>query len=132
MKSKRLHILVNWSLVCGYCLMIVILSSASTPDLMPSIDYSDKVLHFVAFAVLSILFFRALRSTGFNTNVSILIFFTLLFSTLFGIFIELNQSFIPYRQAEAMDVGADVIGSIAGIIVYRIFFRERAESDSVV
>ncbi len=66
----------------------------------------DKVKHFMAFFTLSLLLNRA--SSTYNArirNVTALL--------LFGIFIEIVQSFLPYRDASVYDVIADLGGILS-------------------
>ena len=118
-------ILLNWVPLLFYCLLIFFLSSDPSPGFLPKFTYADKVIHFAAFIVLGVLFFRAFWSLGMNINLFSIMALSLVSSTIFGICIELNQFFIPYRQAETMDIVADIAGSTMGIMVARIFFRKR-------
>lgn len=71
-------------------------------------SYEDKVNHFMAFFTLSLLLNRASsRPMARIRNVIALL--------LFGIFIEYVQSFLPYRDASALDVVAD----LGGILVFQ-------------
>jgi len=68
--------------------------------------YEDKMKHFMAFFTLSLLLNRA--SSKFDArlrNVTALL--------LFGIFIEIVQSFLPYRDASVYDVIADLGGILS-------------------
>ena len=68
--------------------------------------YEDKIKHFIAFFTLSLLLNRA--SSTYNARIRNVT--TLL---LFGIFIEVVQSFIPYRDASVYDVTADLAGILS-------------------
>lgn len=94
--------------------------------MLPKVAHADKMVHFVAFVILGILFFRAYRSLGLK-NLR-LVLFTFISSTLFGILIEIRQYYLPYRRAEAMDIVADVVGCLAGIYVCLIFMRAKIVS----
>lgn len=66
-------------------------------------QYADKINHFMAFFTLSLLLNRS--SSKYDArirNVTALL--------LFGIFIEIVQSFLPYREASINDVLADLGG----------------------
>jgi len=79
-------------------------------DIAPTIgSLSDKSTHFIAFAVLTLLFRLAYSITWFQT-------FSLLF--IYAIFIEFSQFFTPNRSAELLDVVADVIGIWIGLLFY--------------
>ncbi len=110
-------ILLRWLLVFFYGLVIFFLSSSTSPRALPRIIHADKLVHFAAFVVLGILFFRACRSSGYPLTPGGAIVLTLVSSTTFGILIEIHQYYLPYRKAEAMDVAADVAGCIFGIFL---------------
>jgi VanZ family protein len=68
---------------------------------------SDKGIHFIAFAVLTLLFSFAYRTVW--TRTSLLLVF-------YAVFIEVSQLFTPNRSAELLDVVADVIGITIGLL----------------
>jgi hypothetical protein len=90
----------------------------------------DKGVHFVEFAVLAILFSRALwqvaaerrrrgddtRSYGNALLRSALIAIAL--TATWGYLDELHQAFVPGRTADRWDLLADLLGAIAGASVY--------------
>ena len=125
-KQTYRRILINWIPLVIYCIFIFIMSSISTPKMMPDVTYSDKILHFGAFVVLAVLFWRAFASLHLGIKNRILIALTLISSIAFGVLIEVNQSFLSYRQAEMADIGADVIGTFAGIIISLWYFNRKA------
>ncbi|RUM63112.1 MAG: antibiotic resistance protein VanZ [Sulfurospirillum sp.] len=68
--------------------------------------YEDKMKHFMAFFTLSLLLNRSSsRYDARIRNVTALL--------LFGIFIEIVQSFLPYRDASVYDVIADLGGILS-------------------
>ncbi|ADR33220.1 VanZ family protein [Sulfuricurvum kujiense DSM 16994] len=85
---------------------------ALTPRHIEIIEsFWDKQNHFVAFLVLYLLLGMAYRdfSTAQKTVIMTFIAFQ----------IEIVQYFIPGRYFSLLDIAADAIGVIAGIIVYR-------------
>lgn len=54
------------------------------------------------------------------------IFFIILFSI--STFLEILQSFIPFRTLSLMDLSSNSIGIIAGLLVYNIFSRLQKNS----
>lgn len=46
-------------------------------------------------------------------------------SSLYGISDEIHQYYVPYRNADVMDVMADILGSIFGVYIYNFFWLER-------
>ena len=100
-----------------FCLALIIsyISAIVPQDIAPTIgSLSDKSIHFIAFAVLTLLLRFAYSITWFQT-------FLLLF--VYAVFIEFSQFFTPNRSAEVLDVVADVIGIWIGLLVYPFIKR---------
>ncbi len=116
------RLLVYWGPVGGYCLAIFLQSSFSTPEEMPTFYLSDKLLHMAAYAVMAILFYRALGPhPSKNTPVKRAVF-SIAFTVLYGISDEVHQSFVPGRSPEWLDVAADAAGAIVGAVIARKIF----------
>lgn len=102
---------------------IVLLAATSIPtDNFPSITFLDKMVHFVAYFGLGVLFNLTLL---FQNKYPLLkrnsYFFTVLIGTIYAILDELHQLFIPGRFGDVMDVLADFTGLVAAVIfVYLI------------
>jgi len=73
----------------------------------------DKANHFIAFFTLYILLTLAYKKLSLKVKVGLLI--------LFGIQIEFVQSFIPGRYFSLLDVVADSIGILIGIVGYKLY-----------
>ena len=52
---------------------------------------------------------------------------SILCSSLYGISDELHQHFVPFRNADLMDALADIIGSVWGVYVYKLFIIKSAK-----
>jgi VanZ family protein len=83
------------------------------------LPYLDKVLHFVAYALLSALFLRAFKTSRIKNNVKLMFILSVLLSSFYGISDEIHQHFVPYRSADLMDVLADMLGGIMGVYIYK-------------
>ena len=94
------------ALVSSY--ILAILPQDKVPELTP---FGDKSNHFLAFAVLTILLLHAYH---------IRYRFTFAWMLLYGIFIEISQLFTVNRSGEFLDVLADTIGIVIGILLYKI------------
>ena len=117
---SRLHkFLIYWFPIILYCLLIFIQSSYPSIKNAPELPYLDKVLHFVAYALLGILFLRAFKTSRIKNNVNLMLILSVLLSFLYGISDEIHQYFVPYRSAELMDVLADMLGAIIGVYIYQ-------------
>jgi len=81
------------------------------PKLTP---FGDKSNHFLAFAFLTLLILHAYRLKYISAFVWML---------LYGIFIEISQLFAVNRSCEVLDVLADTLGIVIGLILYRSIRR---------
>jgi VanZ family protein len=108
-----------WFPILVYCLLIFLQSSRPSLNITPDWPFIDKVLHFVAYALLGALFLRAFHTTRIKHNLKLLIMLSVILSSLYGISDEIHQSFVSYRTADAMDALADILGSIAGVYLYQ-------------
>jgi len=82
----------------------------------PLIPYQDKVIHFGIFAILSFIITYEKRKADCKT---------LIICTLFGILIEIIQSFLPWRSFEVLDMVFDALGAGAGIIAAKWLISKR-------
>ena len=121
--GKAERICIYWLPVFLYCAAIFVQSGFDASGKVPAVPFVDKVVHFVAYAVLGILFFRAYRTLPLGKRHSLLVLLSILSAGLYGISDEIHQSFVPFRNADVMDVLADFLGSIAGVAVYDRFAR---------
>jgi VanZ family protein len=121
------NFLFYWFPIIIYCLIIFIQSSYyPSPEAVPDLPYLDKLLHFSAYAVLGALFLRAFKTTQLINNINLVIILSILASSLYGISDELHQYFVSCRNADIMDVLADILGSICGVFLFIYTSRVRA------
>lgn len=113
-------ILFYWlpALIC--CLLIFIQSSYPSPESFPGLPFIDKFLHFAVYALLGALLYRAFRTLRIRNNLKLVMLFSILLSSLYGISDEIHQHFVPFRNADFMDALADMIGSVCGVYIYQI------------
>jgi len=123
-KIKLKKFLFYWFPILIYCLLIFIQSSYPSTELIADWPYIDKILHFAAYALLSTLFLRAFKTTRIKNNLKLVLILSVLFSFFYGISDEIHQYFVPYRNADLMDVLADLLGSIMGIYLYQAIARK--------
>ncbi|MEO6693706.1 MAG: VanZ family protein [Ignavibacteria bacterium] len=106
--------------LAAYCAFIFIISSIPGQEL-PKVDFefSDKIAHFIVYAVLFILFFYSLKNQTKSTKLQkYSLEFALLFTMIYGATDELHQYFVPNRSCELFDWFADTLGAL---IVYSSF-----------
>jgi len=84
----------------------------------------DKIAHFFVFAILTFLF-----TLGFSKQYTFLFFrykaapLAIGISILYGIIIEIGQTFIPERGLEFTDILANSLGVFAGWFVFYLIYK---------
>ena len=102
--SHTMRILFWIALISSYILAIM------PQEMAPSFQsLSDKSLHFIAFAVLALLLNLSYRISWWRS-----VFYLLFYAA----FIEFSQTFTPNRCAEWLDIAADAIGIVLGLVLY--------------
>ena len=82
-------------------------------NLGSSPNFSDKALHFLCFTYLTLItWLSRILSKDLHVYVIVLAY---------GILIEIVQRFLPYRSFEYLDIFADFVGIIAGLMIIKIF-----------
>ena len=96
-----------------FVFLIAIEYLALTPAQIKLIENSwDKAHHFIAFAALYVTLHFGFSGLNLGAKVAILL--------AYGVQIEIAQSFVPNRYFSLLDVVADSIGIVFGILVARI------------
>lgn len=112
------QIAVSWGPVIAYCAIIFIQSSHPSPDNFPRVPHLDKIAHVGMYAILSVLCFRALMQSLAGCRQLRIALLSVLMATLYGASDELHQYFIPYRQADTLDLVADAVGAVLGVLIW--------------
>jgi VanZ family protein len=107
-----------WFPVLIYCAAIFLQSSFPSPDRLSSVPLGDKAMHFLAYAILGGLFFRAFVRTRVDMRTGRAFLLSVLLTTLYGISDEIHQSFVASRMADSADVIADMAGGIFGAFCF--------------
>ena len=92
--------------IIAFYILIFVLAIIPPSEGQISFPYLDKLIHFLAFFIISVGTFYAFQVTE--------IFRCFLLIACFGICIEVIQYFIPYRSFEILDIIADIIGALIG------------------
>jgi len=117
--QKKTHaFFFYWLPIILYCLLIYVQSSRPAPENLTGLPHLDKFLHLAAYAVLSAMFLRALKTLSTRENLKRAMMLSIFLSTLYGITDEFHQHFVPARSAELADVFADMAGSVVGVFIY--------------
>ena len=99
-----------------FVFLIAIEYLALTPAQIKLIENSwDKANHFIAFATLYATLHFGFSRLNLDAKVAILL--------AYGIQIEVAQSFVPSRYFSLLDIVADGIGIVFGILLVRILDR---------
>ena len=98
--------------------MALIFYSSSQPDPAPALTHVvwDKGLHVVGYALLALLFARALRREGAGWLATTTA--AIVFTSLYGASDEWHQLFTPLRDSNIGDWLADTLGAAIGALVY--------------
>jgi VanZ family protein len=117
--SKNITHLVYYRLpVVALCILLFWQSSYPGIISEPLFAYEDKVLHFLAYCLLSFLCARDLKAQKPFWSITKIKIITIIFACLYGLSDEIHQSFVPSRFASTGDFIADCAGSIAGCFFY--------------
>jgi len=93
---------------------IITISILSTKEvnIESSFNFLDKALHFLCFSYLTLVTWLS-RILNKDLHVYVIVL-------AYGILIEIVQRFLPYRSFEYLDIFADFVGIIAGLIIIKI------------
>lgn len=107
-----------------YWLLILILTSIPGSHIPKLFGISDKIKHIGAYLGLSFLLTFALFLQKKYKNISKHSYiFALLVTSIYGLFDEVHQIFIPGRSFDWWDLVADVVGSSIGILIAKIIIN---------
>ncbi len=112
--------------------MGVIFFLSSQPSL-PAFPFAipDKVAkksgHFIEYAILAVLFWRALRRTLRAGNPTVWAF---ILTLLYAVSDEWHQTFVPGRHGRPMDVLIDGAGAVGGLIALFLWQRNKVGAGS--
>ncbi len=117
-----------WGPVAAYAALIFYGSSLSaTPETVASLvkEVSDKVLHFCEYSVLGALAYRACRNAAGPKVAHSALSYAIVGCAFYGLSDETHQLFVPFREADVVDLMADVAGASGGGWVWSLLGRER-------
>jgi VanZ family protein len=118
-KKKAVAVSLVYTMVLTY----YSLKASPIPVKLPS--QSDKLLHALAYFVFTVLWFLSFKFT-FSWNRKKSVVSTFILAVSFGILIEiLQEQLTNYRQADVLDVLANIIGTVLAIITLKLIFKDR-------
>jgi VanZ family protein len=121
-----------WLPLIIYCVAIYIQSDLPSSERLPIFQFSDKVLHFLAYAGMGVLFYRAYQTLRVKDNLRMLMLLSAVSASLYGISDEIHQYYVPFRDASILDVVANILGAFCGVYLYQLWAvskdkRQRSE-----
>lgn len=121
MEKKRGRILLIRNIIWAVVIFVLCaLPSEDIPDPHLDIPHLDKVVHFGMFFILALLLCNELQYQTRFTWRKIYIT-TVCIAFIYGGVIELLQQYFFNRSGDVLDLLADVLGAIAGCLVYPLF-----------
>jgi hypothetical protein len=124
---RRWPVAVPWLLYGALIFYISAQSRFFFPP--PEFFSSDKLYHFLEYAVLGILTLRVIRAYRPRWSPGRQLGGAALFCLLYGLGDEFHQWFVPGRWASWGDVLADGLGGWAGVKVYPLWGKIRNPAD---
>ena len=104
---------LSFKIILVISVPIITILSIHEVNLESSTNFLDKALHFLCFTYLTLItWLSRILSKDLHVYVIVLAY---------GILIEIVQRFLPYRSFEYLDIFADSIGIITGLIIIKIF-----------
>jgi VanZ family protein len=107
-----------------YWVILLILTSLPS-GMAVTVDVSDKVNHFGAYGLLSVLLFLTMnfqmKYPFLKKNANWL---TVLMASSYGVLDELHQMLVPGRSCEFLDWLADFSGSLLGVLIIQLLLKK--------
>ncbi len=103
---------LSFRIILGISVFIITILSIQEVNIESSVNSLDKVLHFLCFSYLTLITWLS-RILNKELHVYVIVL-------AYGILIEIAQRYLPYRSFEYLDIFADFVGVIAGLIIIKI------------
>ncbi len=116
---------VRWLSAIAW-MSVVFAASAWPKHGPPSARGTDKMLHFVAYAVLTVLLFCCWRATAARSRLAIAIGRASIIANGYGLFLELYQLRVPGRDFQWSDILANCAGVVIAALLLLYFYRNRS------
>ncbi len=119
----------NWPVrwLAAIAWMLVIFAASAWPRHgPPSARGTDKMLHFLAYAVLTVLLFRCWLTTAVRSRLLIAIGRASIIAIAYGLFLELYQLRVPGRDFQWSDILANCAGVVIAALLLLYFYHSRS------
>jgi VanZ family protein len=90
---------------------------------LPQVNVPDKLVHLIAFGILQLLAYRAVRFEQPRKSVEMHLWTSAISTSAVGALLEIYQLFIKYRSAELLDWVADTVGAAPVALLIRVVVR---------
>jgi VanZ family protein len=104
--------------------IILLLATSLPTESLPDLGGGDKIKHFSAYMILSVLLTLSLlvqERSRFLSKYAFII--SVVIASVYGFFDEIHQMYIPGRSCEFLDWVADVGGAITGSLIIYIYHK---------
>jgi VanZ family protein len=99
---------------------LIFFASSVPGDQLPG-HFWDKLVHFLVYAVLGVLFLIPLAEARLAQVTMGKAGMAVLLSALYGAFDEVHQAFTPQRTPDVHDLFADALGATLGVVAILLF-----------
>ena len=115
-----------WFPVVLYCCIIFGVSAIPNVQVPQTVFISDKLVHMCEYAILAVLFARAIRHASQTEWFLLIWVIAIFFVAFYGITDEFHQSYVAGRSSDLADWLADIIGGSIGAAVY-LFWKVKSQ-----
>jgi hypothetical protein len=114
-----------YSVACvAYMGLLFVLSSSATEIDVKSFSSFDKLVHAGAYGVLAVLIYGGLQKAAVGEGYLFVLSFSGSFA--YGVVNEIQQAFLPWRDADIADVAANGLGALCFLVLLKMVSRVRA------
>jgi VanZ family protein len=99
-----------------YIMLIAVVSLVPSDSRSLPVKHIDKVGHFLAYVLMAVLALVSYEKRGGQIS-------AVLLTVVIAILLEWGQSFVPGRLATLTDGVTNILGLLAGVLLYGFYFR---------
>jgi len=108
----------------------IFLASAWPKHGPPGAQGTDKVLHFLAYAVLTALLFGCWRATGHKPRLVASTCYAATVAIVYGVLLELCQLWVPGRDFQWSDILANCAGVVIAVLILLYSYSNRTINEA--
>lgn len=104
---------------------LLLVGTSLPADSVPGFGIGDKLLHFFAYFVLTVLLsLTLLMQNKYHFLKEKHILFSIIIASVYGLLDEIHQSYIPGRSNDILDWIADTLGAITAVLLLDFMMRK--------